>query len=112
MKLIEFDNQKLAQIGKFRSKFVESGTLSQQIQKLHNQLHNLAATMAESKNGGVRINFSKDLQTSTKPAHVSNMVFCNRNDELLFEQIKDRIKPYYKHKFGARLQTVVAESLD
>ena len=47
--------------------------------------------------------FATDLRKTTDPRVIPAMVFCNRNHDLLFELIKDKIKPRYMAKFGRAL---------
>ena len=45
-------------------------------------------------------NFATDLRANTDPQNVSDMVFCNRNDKLLYKTIKKDIKARYVAKYG------------
>ena len=48
-------------------------------------------------------NFGTDLRKSTDPKVVAKMVFCNRNHDLLWESIQERIKSRYVAKFARSL---------
>jgi hypothetical protein len=44
--------------------------------------------------------FATDLHKTTAPVHVAMMVFCNRNHDLLFEQIEQKIQARYMAMYG------------
>ena len=48
-------------------------------------------------------NFGTDLRKSTEPKMVAKMVFCNRNHDLLWESIQEKIKNRYVAKFARAL---------
>ena len=48
-------------------------------------------------------NFGTDLRKSTDPKVVAKMVFCNRNHDLLWESIQEKIKSRYVAKFARSL---------
>ena len=44
--------------------------------------------------------FGTDLRKSTDPKVVAKMVFCNRNHDMLWESIQEKIKHRYVAKFA------------
>lgn len=49
----------------------------------------------------IHAQFASDLRKNMSPRNISNMVFCNRNDALLFSKIQRKIKDAYMAKHGA-----------
>ena len=56
----------------------------------------------------IHSNFATDLRKCLKPQYISDMVFCNRNDRLLYKIVQPKIKERYFKKYHNRRSEVPA----
>ena len=58
----------------------------------------------------IHANFATDLRKGLNPEYISDMVFCNRNDRLLYKIVPPKIKERYFKKYHNRRSEVPATS--
>ena len=58
----------------------------------------------------IHSNFAMDLRKCLRPRYISDMVFCNRNNQLLYKIVQPKIKERYFKKYHNRRSEVPATS--